>query len=78
MGTCTPYHLDWLTIRQPWITPSIFDSTNDDRIIDEYTFGKYLAPQAASDILQNHWKTVCQFILLPRLTLNRISVDYRG
>ncbi|KAF8983682.1 glycoside hydrolase superfamily [Cyathus striatus] len=27
--------------RMPWITPSIFDNTNDSRIVDEWTFGQY-------------------------------------
>ena len=67
-----------LTPRQPWITPSIFESTNDNRIIDEYTLGQYLGPETALNILQDHWKTVRQLVLLPRLTLNPISVDHRG
>lgn len=27
----------WL-VCEPWITPSLFDDTNDDRVIDEFTF----------------------------------------
>ena len=42
---------------QPWITPSIFESTNNSDIIDEYTFGQMLDSDYALDVLQNHWDT---------------------
>ncbi|KAF8910118.1 exo-1-3-beta-glucanase [Gymnopilus junonius] len=46
----------WLVL-EPWITPSIFDNTNDSRIIDEYTFGQYQDHSKALVTLQHHWNT---------------------
>jgi glucan 1,3-beta-glucosidase len=46
----------WLVL-EPWITPSIFDNTNDSRIIDEYTFGQYQDHDIASNTLKQHWDT---------------------
>ena len=43
----------WLLL-EPWITPSVFDQTNDDRIVDEFTFGQYLDPDTANRFIQNH------------------------
>lgn len=43
---------------QPWITPSLFDNTGDDRIVDEYTFGQYQSHSTALAALQTHWDTV--------------------
>lgn len=42
---------------QPWITPSIFENTGNDDIIDEYTFGQMQSKQTALSVLQNHWQT---------------------
>ncbi|KAF8167368.1 exo-beta-1,3-glucanase [Crassisporium funariophilum] len=44
----------WLVL-EPWITPSLFDKTGDDRIIDEYTFGQYQDRTKAEQTLKNHW-----------------------
>ncbi|KAN0066276.1 hypothetical protein ACQY0O_000370 [Thecaphora frezii] len=44
----------WL-VAEPWITPSLFDSTNDGRVVDEYTFGKYVGD--AERRLQAHWNS---------------------
>ncbi|KAG6820953.1 hypothetical protein H0H93_009189 [Arthromyces matolae] len=41
----------------PWITPSVFESTNNDAIVDEYTLGQLLDSSTALNILQNHWDT---------------------
>ncbi|KAI0635955.1 glycoside hydrolase [Trametes polyzona] len=46
----------WFVL-EPWITPSIFESTNNSEIIDEYTFGQMLDHDYALDVLQNHWAT---------------------
>ncbi|KAJ3564549.1 hypothetical protein NP233_g8229 [Leucocoprinus birnbaumii] len=46
----------WLVL-EPWITPSIFDNTGDSRVIDEWTFGKFVNPSTASSVLSNHWST---------------------
>jgi glucan 1,3-beta-glucosidase len=51
--------LEVLTAVHRWITPSIFDSANQNRpqrdIIDEFTLGQQLGKNAALSILQKHW-----------------------
>lgn len=42
---------------QPWITPSIFENTGNDDIIDEYTFGKLLNSTYAQKVLKQHWES---------------------
>ncbi|KAL9934915.1 hypothetical protein V8E36_005991 [Tilletia maclaganii] len=44
----------WL-VTEPFITPSLYAATGDDRVVDEWTFGLYV-PDAATR-LQNHWAT---------------------
>ncbi|KDN44126.1 glycoside hydrolase family 5 protein [Tilletiaria anomala UBC 951] len=44
----------WL-VAEPWITPSLFDNTGDNRVIDEWTFGQYVSD--AKSRLQKHWDT---------------------
>ena len=44
-------------ISQPWITPSLFQNTNDTSIIDEFTLGQKLDNNTALSIMQNHWQT---------------------
>ncbi|EIN11009.1 glycoside hydrolase family 5 protein [Punctularia strigosozonata HHB-11173 SS5] len=46
----------WLVL-EPWITPSLFDSTGDSRIVDEWTFGQYQSKAMATAALQAHWAT---------------------
>ena len=46
-----------MSLAKPWITPSIFENTNNSDIIDEYTFGQMQNSSAALEILQNHWET---------------------
>lgn len=46
----------WLVL-EPWITPSIFDNTGNDKIVDEWTFGKYQSKSTATSVLKNHWNT---------------------
>ncbi|KAL0580953.1 hypothetical protein V5O48_001045 [Marasmius crinis-equi] len=46
----------WLVL-EPWITPSIFDNTGDDSIIDEYTLGQKRNTPEMRKILENHWDT---------------------
>ncbi|KAF2127961.1 glycoside hydrolase family 5 protein [Dothidotthia symphoricarpi CBS 119687] len=50
----------WLVL-EPWITPSIFDSVNQNRpqkdIVDEYTLCDKLGHDQALAILRNHWNT---------------------
>jgi glucan 1,3-beta-glucosidase len=42
---------------QPWITPSIFENTGNDDIVDEWTFGEYQDYDTALATLQEHWNT---------------------
>ena len=44
----------WLVL-EPWITPTLFDNTGDNRVIDEWTFGQFVPN--AKNILQQHWDT---------------------
>jgi len=46
----------WFVL-EPWITPSIFENTNDTNIVDEFTMGQNLDPDTVQDILQTHWQT---------------------
>ncbi|KAF8227308.1 exo-beta-1,3-glucanase [Tricholoma matsutake] len=46
----------WLVL-EPWITPSVFDSTNNTAIVDEFTLGQMLDSQTAMNILHKHWDT---------------------
>jgi glucan 1,3-beta-glucosidase len=39
------------------MTPSLFVPLNDDRIVDEYTFGQYQDYETAHAALVNHWDT---------------------
>jgi glucan 1,3-beta-glucosidase len=42
---------------QPWITPSLFDNTNNTNIVDEWTFGQFQSYDVAYKTLVNHWNT---------------------
>lgn len=46
----------WLVL-EPWITPSLFDNTGDDRVVDEWTFGQYVDNSTAQSVLKDHWDT---------------------
>ncbi|KAG0700651.1 glycoside hydrolase family 5 protein [Suillus ampliporus] len=46
----------WLVL-EPWITPSIFENTGNDDIVDEWTFGEYQDYDTAKAVLQNHWNS---------------------
>ncbi|KIK63051.1 glycoside hydrolase family 5 protein [Collybiopsis luxurians FD-317 M1] len=46
----------WFVL-EPWITPSIFQATNDTSIIDEYTLGMNTNYNDTLAVLQNHWDT---------------------
>eukprot|EP00697_Spironema_sp_BW2_P002241 gnl/Spiro4/13017_TR6899_c0_g1_i1.p1 gnl/Spiro4/13017_TR6899_c0_g1~~gnl/Spiro4/13017_TR6899_c0_g1_i1.p1 ORF type:complete len:427 (+),score=104.05 gnl/Spiro4/13017_TR6899_c0_g1_i1:69-1283(+) len=49
----------WLVL-EPWITPSIFDKANalvpGGKIVDQYTLCKYLGPDIAQKMLEDHWE----------------------
>lgn len=44
-------------VLQPWITPSIFEATNNDDIVDEFTLGQLTNTSYASQVLQAHWQS---------------------
>lgn len=47
----------WPCPSQPWITPSIFENTNNTDVVDEYTFGQLLNRDWATSTLEQHWNT---------------------
>ncbi|KIL67587.1 glycoside hydrolase family 5 protein [Amanita muscaria Koide BX008] len=66
----------WLVL-EPWITPSIFQGTNNEAIIDEYTMGQMLDAKTAQATLQNHWKTWItedDFIAIKAAGLNHVRI----
>ncbi|TFY80664.1 hypothetical protein EWM64_g3350 [Hericium alpestre] len=46
----------WLVL-EPWITPSLFDDTGNNAIIDEWTFGQMQDRGTAQAALRKHWDT---------------------
>lgn len=46
----------WLVL-EPWITPSLFEHTGNDAIVDEYTFGQLQDLNMAKAALKQHWDT---------------------
>jgi glucan 1,3-beta-glucosidase len=45
-------------VLEPWITPSFFENTGNEDIIDEYTYGALQSDrESALDVLENHWNT---------------------
>jgi glucan 1,3-beta-glucosidase len=42
-------------VLEPWITPSIFDATGNDAIVDEWTFGELQDNATAYATLKQHW-----------------------
>ncbi|THH14218.1 hypothetical protein EW146_g6094 [Bondarzewia mesenterica] len=46
----------WFVL-EPWITPSIFNNTNNTAIVDEYTLGQLLNADVALQMLNTHWDT---------------------
>ncbi|KAL1697062.1 glycoside hydrolase family 5 protein [Schizophyllum commune] len=46
----------WLVL-EPWITPSFFEETGNDDIVDEYTLGQLMDEDDARKMLKNHWET---------------------
>ena len=50
----------YLTVAQvleSWITPSLFEATGNDAIVDEWTFGELQDNETALAALQQHWDT---------------------
>jgi aryl-phospho-beta-D-glucosidase BglC (GH1 family) len=66
----------WLLL-ESWITPSLFDATNNSKIVDEYTFGQLQPKAAAQAALKKHWDTFiteADFIAIAAAGLNHIRL----
>ncbi|KAH8110603.1 exo-beta-1,3-glucanase [Phellopilus nigrolimitatus] len=66
----------WLVL-EPWITPSLFDATGNDNIVDEWTFGQLQSRSDAESALQNHWNTFyteADFAAIAAAGLNHVRV----
>ncbi|KAJ7035033.1 glycoside hydrolase family 5 protein [Mycena alexandri] len=64
---------------QPWITPSIFQNTGNENIVDEFTFGSMQDPSTALSVLQNHWATWIteeDFAAIAAAGLNHVRIPY--
>ena len=66
---------------EAFLTPSIFDATNDPSVVDEWTYGLKYGSAGASSRLQNHWNTYItenDFATMKSYGLNhvRIPVGY--
>ncbi|KAH9945165.1 glycoside hydrolase [Epithele typhae] len=67
----------WFVL-EPWITPSIFEATNNGDIIDEYTFGGMQDYNHALDVLQTHWDTWItedDFVAIKNAGLNHVRMQ---
>ncbi|KDR76186.1 hypothetical protein GALMADRAFT_67855 [Galerina marginata CBS 339.88] len=66
----------WLVL-EPWITPSVFQSTGNDNIVDEFTLGQLLDQETAETILKNHWDnwiTEDDFAQISAAGLNHVRI----
>ncbi|THV07412.1 glycoside hydrolase family 5 protein [Dendrothele bispora CBS 962.96] len=66
----------WFVL-EPWITPSIFENTDDDGIVDEFTLGQRTDFNASLEMLQNHWNTWItedDFIAIAEAGLNHVRI----
>jgi len=69
----------WL-VAEPFIKPSLFSATGDNRVVDEWTFGLYV--DDARSRLQNHWATWIteddfrQIAAVGYLNMVRIPIGY--
>ncbi|KLO17187.1 glycoside hydrolase family 5 protein [Schizopora paradoxa] len=64
-------------IRGPWITPSIFNNTGNDDIVDEFTFGQLQSFDVANQTLQQHWATwitADDFVAIQEAGLNHVRI----
>ncbi|KZP25281.1 glycoside hydrolase family 5 protein [Athelia psychrophila] len=66
----------WLVL-EPWITPSLFDTTGNTAIVDEWTFGQKQSKATATSALQAHWNTwitESDFAAIAAAGLNHVRV----
>ncbi|CAO1635265.1 unnamed protein product [Sympodiomycopsis kandeliae] len=64
----------WL-LAEPFIKPSLFDNTGDDRVVDEYTMGQYVGD--ACSRLSSHWNswiTYDDFQQIKNAGLNHVRI----
>ncbi|KAJ7756388.1 glycoside hydrolase [Mycena maculata] len=68
----------WFVL-EPWITPSIFNNTNNDGIVDLYTFGQLQDSATATSVLENHWSTwitESDFIAIAAAGLTHVRIPF--
>ncbi|WFD34939.1 glucan 1,3-beta-glucosidase [Malassezia cuniculi] len=68
----------WLVI-ESFIAPSIFEQTEDDRVVDEWSFGTYTPRRKAERILRNHFDnfiTEEDFREIKSYGLNHVRVPF--
>ncbi|PWN30870.1 glycoside hydrolase [Jaminaea rosea] len=66
----------WL-VSEPFIKPSLYDNTNDNRVVDEYTMGQYKGVNDACSRLQSHWAswiTADDFRQIKAANLNHVRI----
>ncbi|KAH9932038.1 exo-beta-1,3-glucanase [Epithele typhae] len=66
----------WLVL-EPWITPSLFDATNNKAIIDEWTFTQLQDYNTAKAALTQHWNTwitKADFAAIAAAGLNHVRI----
>jgi len=66
----------WFVL-EPWITPSIFENSGSDTIVDEYTLTKELGKAEARKRLTDHWNswiTESDFYQIKRAGLNHVRI----
>ena len=68
----------WLVI-EDFITPSIYQKAGDDRVIDEWSFGKYVPEEKGKKILKDHYDnfiTEEDFKEIASYGLNHVRVSF--
>lgn len=64
----------WL-VAEPFITPSLFEQTGDDRVVDEYTMGKYVSDACSRlDAHQSSYITADDFRQIKAAGLNHVRI----
>lgn len=46
----------WL-LTEPFITPSLFDATGSDEVVDEWTLSQFYGKKKAQQVLKQHWSS---------------------
>jgi len=66
----------WLVL-EPWITPSMFDATGNNAIVDEWTFCQLQSRSTAQSALQSHWNSFyseSDFAAIAAAGLNHVRI----